>query len=783
MKNMYSHLRSLGRRVVVACAMPARISSTAALLFVAGLCQHGAVQAAHNAAPPSFNQGSVNITSGSNTIKNLVDAGIISGTPPFKIIAVTPVDGANVTVVGDVCLDISITGSIPSPQIQITVSNLHGQEQGTISTNFVEFENNDLLCSSVGEAPVPVLSAIQATDTNGDGAETVTLDGSQSHDDNGISKYRWVAIDNVEIGQGETTTATFKVGTHTLILEVTDLEGNVVQTNSTVTIAAAPPSSAPVANAGVDQNIETRIEGTATVQLDGSASSDDVGIVSYRWFTIEDGFENDLATIAQPIINLPIGTHQIFLEVSDAGSQLARDDVIITIAASTPGPGVTPPTSTQDVNTLPGLDENQRSTAVSIDALCPRLAAISGTLTPGSAEADLLDRCTQLKNTSTTLAQAQAGLAAMAGEEVAAQRSNAIELSGAQYSNLGARINALKRGATGLNVTNLNLNIDGQRVSGNVLAAGLKALTGSGASGDDGLGLSERLGFFVNGTVGFGEQDATQREAGFDFDTRGITAGIDYRFTDNLVLGMATGYGKSEVDFNASAGNLDSDGYSLSMYGTYYISGQYYLDGIVSYGSNDYDSTRNIVYTDASGTVSRTALGNTEGNQLFVGLSTGWDWQQGGWRIGPNASLYYLDVSIDAYRENGASGLDLAFDEQQSDSFTLTLGGDVSYSYSMAWGVLIPSARLHMVHEFENSSEIIGARFANDPFFNDPTNPTPALQVTTDNPDRNYFKFGVGLSGQFAHGLSAFIDYQNIVAFENLTAHEFTFGVRYAANF
>ena len=503
------------------------------------------------------------------------------------------------------------------------------------------------------------------TDTDNSGSETIILDGSASTDDGSITMYDWFDVDNsfAFLGSGQTLSVTRAVGAHNFQLIVVDDESLSDSTNIMVTVQA-PPLIAPSANAGGDRTvIDSDGNGSELVTLDGSASADDVSISTYVWtetVTVNQQTQtNTLGTGATLNVTLALGQHTITLLVTDGVGLTNSTTVTITVSAAT----------VQNVVDVVELDPNETAVAVVIDDVCPRLSSATS-LT--AAQQDLLNKCTALKSSATSSAQAKQALRAITGEEVGAQRTNALELSGAQYRNLGARINGLKQGASGLQLTGLQLNIDGQEISATVLAQGIKTLLGA-AAGDEGneLALSERWGFFANGSIGFGDQDASDKESGFDFDTRGLTAGVDYRFQDNLVAGIALGYGKSDADFHANAGNMDTDGYSVSVYGTYYSQGSYYVDGIVSYGRNDYNSSRRISYTDAGGAVNETALGDTDGKQVFVGFSTGMDFNRNGWNFGPNASLYFVDLDIDGYRETGAGGLDLLFKDQSSNSLNL----------------------------------------------------------------------------------------------------------------
>ncbi len=95
-----------------------------------------------------------------------------------------------------------------------------------------------------GEGPInfgPVAKAGKdqtITDTDQDGVEIVTLDGSASIDpDDSIALYEWM-IDNVLIGAGETLSDTLPVGIHQITLIVTDKYGKSGTDTLMVTILA-----------------------------------------------------------------------------------------------------------------------------------------------------------------------------------------------------------------------------------------------------------------------------------------------------------------------------------------------------------------------------------------------------------------------------------------------------------------------------------------------------------------------------------------------------------------
>jgi outer membrane autotransporter protein len=445
------------------------------------------------------------------------------------------------------------------------------------------------------------------------------------------------------------------------------------------------------------------------------------------------------------------------------------------------------------------------------------------------AQNEFIDRCGELvrngqnqtpENTPVT----RDALVQIASEEVATQGTTSVETAGVQLANVGARLAALRRGATGISFQGLALNIHGKTLPGPMLASlipfdkmsdaasvsepsmvhkpgmslpqrntfsdirstNLVAQSGSSSASTDKPSMLNRFGLFVNGTFSIGDKDITSKESGFDFHTLGVTAGIDYRLTENLVLGTAFGFASTDADIDpfGGGGDLDTNEYSFSFYGLYYIQ-DFYINGITNFGWNTYDSTRNIIYTlpttDPTGmpivtTVNQTAKGDTHGSHFSLGFGAGYDFRSGGFTFGPFARLNYIKVDIDGYQESVDTttpgfGWVLAVDGQDVESFTSAIGGQVSYAFSTQVGVFVPQFLFEWEHEFDDNSRPTTARFVHDPS-------SVPINITTDDPDRNYFNLGAGLSAVFQGGKSAFLYYETVLGLDDVTAHNLVVGAR-----
>lgn len=334
-----------------------------------------------------------------------------------------------------------------------------------------------------------------------------------------------------------------------------------------------------------------------------------------------------------------------------------------------------------------------------------------------------------------------------------------------QLNNIGLRLLSLRRGGPAVSAGGLSLNIDGEPAPVGLAASQMFSLfKGTGASAD--ASPFGNLGVFANGLGTFGDQRSSSREPGFDFHTAGVTAGADYRVLPQLVLGGAFGYGSTKNEFDAGAGDVSANGFSLSGYGGFTLGG-FHVDGILTYGWIDYDIERNIAAP--GGTV--TAKGSPDGHQFAVGANTGYDFSFGALTVGPSLRVTYVNVVVDAFTERGAGDFDLKVRRQTTESLTTSLGGEVSYAISVPFGVLTPLLRFEWEHEYLEGSRLITGTLVTD-------STQTVFGARTNNPDRDYFNLGAGITGTFRSGVSAFFYYEALLGRDHITNHSFTAGVR-----
>ena len=344
-------------------------------------------------------------------------------------------------------------------------------------------------------------------------------------------------------------------------------------------------------------------------------------------------------------------------------------------------------------------------------------------------------------------------------EEMAAMASGGINMTKDLIKTVLYQQQARRAGVTGVDLNRLTLNIDGENLPlGRMLTSYLNEQTG-GAAGDPGIG--GRWSLFASGRMNTGEKDASSNDDGYDFDTKGMTLGADYRLNEQVILGGALGYAKMNSDFGNNGGDLDIEASTLVVYGSFFTKNNFYVDGSALYTLHNFDFTRKI------NSFNTQTDGDTDGDQYAFSLSAGKDFNVGALSMSPYGRFDYIKNNIDSYRENGGNGLALNVDSQDVKSKTTALGARVSHAASLSWGVLMPTAHAEWVHEYNDSNRDIIARFAQDP--NGISFATPV-----DTPDNDYFNWGAGLSATLPAGYSLFVNYEAVTAqkyFSNQTVH------------
>lgn len=254
----------------------------------------------------------------------------------------------------------------------------------------------------------------------------------------------------------------------------------------------------------------------------------------------------------------------------------------------------------------------------------------------------------------------------------------------------------------------------------------------------------------------------------FDADSFNTTAGLDYRFSDKLVMGLALGYTQTNTVMISSQGDMDTNALMGSFFGNYYLPGDFYVDWAATFTGFDNDVQRNLSYSGFSGA----AYSRPDAEQYGMAISLGKDFSYREWLINPYVRFEYINLHLDGYGERGGLGLDYVVDSQSDKSFITIPGMQLSHNFSLPWGVLTPSIRFEWEHQHLNDERLVRIRLA------DAAAGPGNFSLSTGRPDRDYYNLGGSLTATLPGGIGAFLRYEARLAQAPISSQIVEIGVR-----
>ena len=284
-----------------------------------------------------------------------------------------------------------------------------------------------------------------------------------------------------------------------------------------------------------------------------------------------------------------------------------------------------------------------------------------------------------------------------------------------------------------------------------------------------------KLGFFLNAAIINSNQKKDGVKLGNDSRDATLTLGVDYRFTDHVVGGVAFNIDQAKSNFDGNlytSGSLDSDGYSVILYGTYYNNNAF-VDGSVTLGGEDYKQTRDPAL-----------LGNSyeaqfHGDLAQASVTGGYDFTVNSFNFTPFAQITSGNISIDGYHETAANplgpntGAILALNDQTRKIGTFNIGSYFRYIATTQRGVFIPLLSLTYYNDYKDDAQVVTGRFIEN------ASPNSSFQLQTHAIDSSYFVIGLGFSFQLKGGNSGFVNIESVQGYDNLSQERLTAGWRW----
>jgi outer membrane autotransporter protein len=256
------------------------------------------------------------------------------------------------------------------------------------------------------------------------------------------------------------------------------------------------------------------------------------------------------------------------------------------------------------------------------------------------------------------------------------------------------------------------------------------------------------FGTWIGGMIRSGNQDGRGGGSGADFESDGVSAGVDYRITPAFALGGGLGYGRDDSDVGDNGSRVEGNASTLALYASYHPGDTYFLDGLLGYQRLSYDLRRFV--TSNGGFVQ----GSRDGTQRFASISTGAEIRRDAWQFTPYARLDLARATLDGYAEYGDPIYSLVYGDQDVDTTTGNLGMRFEFRRATAWGAFAPQLRLEYQHDFkaDSSATMQYADLLTGPLY----------RADLDGFDRNRFMLGLGAMFYLPHGLSLRVEYRGL---------------------
>ncbi len=207
--------------------------------------------------------------------------------------------------------------------------------------------------------------------------------------------------------------------------------------------------------------------------------------------------------------------------------------------------------------------------------------------------------------------------------------------------------------------------------------------------------LSDHWSFWSEGSVSIGRTGDTSTSSSKKINTKGITLGMDKKISKNRLYGYALRFGNDDVDVGTSGTNLDTESFSLSVYGTFPHDDEKFTEGIIGVSTLKTDHIRK------GGGSTRT--GERDGAQIFGSLNYLKTYKKEDLNITPNFRIDLSYTELSEYREKGPAAL--VYKAQTIETGMISAGFTISDILDYNSFTFKPNGGLELGVDFSPSSD------------------------------------------------------------------------------
>jgi len=265
--------------------------------------------------------------------------------------------------------------------------------------------------------------------------------------------------------------------------------------------------------------------------------------------------------------------------------------------------------------------------------------------------------------------------------------------------------------------------------------------------------------FFAQAQGSFVENDSALDAPAFDFDTYGVLAGADCRFSETFIAGLAVACEYGSADIHDNGGDIDIYDVRLTAFGEKTLGKYGFINGGAQIGFGGYDATRKSAYGESSGDT--------------------WGWNAGifadaGIRLEilksfsatPYIGFSYAHAGVGSFEESDGNALDI--DSFSGDSLRARIG------FSLDWETAIAETPLHIGLDFAYAHDFLGDEVDIDYSLDNQNFTATAAMMPED-----VFSVSPTVSVDLTKSSSIYAAYTFAAGTDSSTAHRANLGFRY----
>jgi outer membrane lipase/esterase len=204
--------------------------------------------------------------------------------------------------------------------------------------------------------------------------------------------------------------------------------------------------------------------------------------------------------------------------------------------------------------------------------------------------------------------------------------------------------------------------------------------------------------FYMMGNGAYSDRQATVASNGFNLDSVGGTAGIEYRINNNAFIGGAFDYSNPKAKFFNNAGTTEANAYQFGAYGAW-TNAHFFAQGLATFGWQNYRNVRPGVVD--------TITSNPDGTSFVVAGKVGYLFDAGKSQIGPIGGLTYARARVNGYTESGDPVLTLNVGQQTAETLIGSVGAQFRFPFLVSGRLINPYINLTADDDFIGNGRII----------------------------------------------------------------------------